>query len=247
MAMVEKHPTDDGKFQSTFDSYGHGEGKGKSRNAVYKYAKKIGHSEKKKENPSHVRAPTHTQVSDKIPDSVQLESESETELHKIGEMEWGEVGWFEESDEEIKTNTIPKPLADLAGAKVSKINAVAEKSQRHLIRMGFTGIDRLITHWGRGVLMDEEWRIDRSKSDMDALEESSMMVMKHYGINVELNPVMIWGITVGTAYVPPITHVQRNAHPSKRGKGIFSRIITSIKNRRKKKNIPRQGIDIDDS
>ena len=41
MSKVEPHPTDKGKFQSTFDDYGHGKGNGKSRNAIYKHAKKI--------------------------------------------------------------------------------------------------------------------------------------------------------------------------------------------------------------
>jgi hypothetical protein len=229
MPLVEKHPTDEGKFQSTFDSYGHGQGNGKSRNAVYKYAKKLGVSAKEK-------VLSHVTKSEKEPektgDSVQLNSENENELHKIG-IEWGEVGWFEESEEPVKPNSIPKPVQELASEKVTKMNVIAEKSQRHLIRMGFNGLDRLITHWGRGVLMDKEWEIQRSKGDIDALEESSMAVMKHYGINVELNPVMVWGITVGSAYIPPIAHVQKNAHPSKRGKGIFSRIIASIKNRRR--------------
>jgi len=229
MAIAEKHPIDVGKFQSTFDSYGTGEGNGKSRNAVYKYAKKIGWTEDKKEKI--------------IVDSVQPKEKSEPELHKIDSNEWGEVGWFEESETPVEANTIPKPVADLASSKVSKMNAIADKSQRHLIRMGFTGVDRLVTHWGRGVMMDKEWEINRSKADLDALEESSMQVMQHYGINVELNPVMIWGVTVGSAYVPPIIHVQKNADPSKKGKGIVGRIITSIKNRRrfKRKNKPLEG------
>ena len=48
MSKVEKHPTDKGKFQSTFDNYGHGKGNGKSRNAIYKHAKKIGSQNERK-------------------------------------------------------------------------------------------------------------------------------------------------------------------------------------------------------
>lgn len=233
MPIAEKHPIDIGKFQSTFDSYGKGEGNGKSRNAVYKYAKKIGWSENK-----NVEKIKEIKV-----DSVQPKEKTEPELHKIESSDWGEVGWFEESETPIEPNTIPKPVADLASAKVSKMNAIAEKSQRHLIRMGFTGIDRLVTHWGRGVLMDKEWEISRSKSDLDALEESSIQVMNHYGINVQLNPVMIWGVTVGSAYIPPIAHVQKNAHPSKKGRGIIGRIFSSIKSRARfrRKNKPVSG------
>ena len=35
------HPTDPNKWMSNFDEYGHGEGNGKSRNAIYKHFKKI--------------------------------------------------------------------------------------------------------------------------------------------------------------------------------------------------------------
>ena len=41
MGRAEKHPTDVGKYQSTYDTYGHGEGQGKSRAAVYKNYKKM--------------------------------------------------------------------------------------------------------------------------------------------------------------------------------------------------------------
>ena len=40
MSKVKPHPTDKGKYQSTFDKYGHGKGNGKSRAAVYKHYKK---------------------------------------------------------------------------------------------------------------------------------------------------------------------------------------------------------------
>ena len=51
MSKVQKHPTDEGKYQSTFDEYGHGEGNGKSRAAVYKHYAKINDSEKVENEP----------------------------------------------------------------------------------------------------------------------------------------------------------------------------------------------------
>ena len=42
MGQVEKHPTDEGKYQSTVDEYGHGPGNGKSRSAVYKHISNLG-------------------------------------------------------------------------------------------------------------------------------------------------------------------------------------------------------------
>jgi major membrane immunogen (membrane-anchored lipoprotein) len=45
MASVEPHPTDEGKFQSAVDDYGHGPGNGKSRSAVYKHLKSLNSEE----------------------------------------------------------------------------------------------------------------------------------------------------------------------------------------------------------
>ena len=39
MAKYEKHPTDEGKYQCPICDYGHGEGNGKSRQAVSKHFK----------------------------------------------------------------------------------------------------------------------------------------------------------------------------------------------------------------
>ena len=41
MSKAEKHPDDEGKYQSTFDNYGHGKGNGKSRASIYKHHKKF--------------------------------------------------------------------------------------------------------------------------------------------------------------------------------------------------------------
>jgi len=58
MSKVQKHPTDKGKFQSSFDDYGHGKGNGKSRNAIYKHAKKI--KEQKSEKSDYISQASST-------------------------------------------------------------------------------------------------------------------------------------------------------------------------------------------
>ena len=49
MSRIEDHPSDEGKYQSTFDSYGHGEGNGKSKTAIYKHYKTFKKKEEEKE------------------------------------------------------------------------------------------------------------------------------------------------------------------------------------------------------
>jgi len=50
MSRVQPHPTDEGRFQSTFDTYGHGKGNGKSRSMVYKH---YNSTQKTSKNPSN--------------------------------------------------------------------------------------------------------------------------------------------------------------------------------------------------
>jgi len=74
----------------------------------------------------------------------------------------------------------------------------------------------MITHWGRGVMNKKDWTLKRSKQDYDILEQSTVDVMVQYGINIPVSPLTIWGITVGSAYLPPINHIRKNADPNRK-------------------------------
>ena len=136
MSRVEKHPTDEGKFQSTFDDYGHGEGNGKSRNAIYKRYKKL--NEVKEEKPIEI-----------FVDNV-IEEETE----------WSEIKWSDDNIEEETgddfTKEIPDPMKNITDSKAGQV-AIAAQGQ--VVRYGFKALDRLITHWGRGVMSSDDWEI----------------------------------------------------------------------------------------
>ena len=192
------HPTDPDKWMSNFDEYGHGEGNGKSRNAIYKHFKKINQ-----------------------------ESESSESEKSDG---WIKTEWMDDSTETVKAKSIPEPLSEMVDGKFAEVNF---KAQGHIVRSVFVGLARLITHWGRGVMSDNEWSIERTPEDYDTLETSTLQMLAYYDVTIPVTPPMIWGLTVGSAYVKPVSHVIKNRDPNRKRKGIFSRLF---KRKSKKKD-----------
>ena len=249
MSKVEKHPFDEGKYQSTFDDYVHGKGNGKSRNAIYKHAKKLENldfvqndssktgsqynglrkdpknkkkgkvsvgsqysdSDKSVKNDTKLAGETsenaqnHT-FSDEIPIWSNDESDETVEFE-----EWGNVEWDGE-EVDVTPHTIPEPISKLNATQ----QALDYESMGRLVRFGFIGLDRMITHWGRGVMNKPKWELKRSKQDYDVLESSTVQVMAHYGINIPVSPMTVWGLTIGAAYAPPINHIRKNADPNRK-------------------------------
>ena len=227
MSKVEPHPTDKGKFQSTFDDYGHGKGNGKSRNAIYKHAKKIKQQKtEKSDNFSQARSePVFSEensTKSKKSDFVKIEDENSTD--------WSSISWADDDISDVKPKSIPEPIAAMANGQAAQVSLAA---QGQVIRFAFHGLDRLITHWGRGVMNNPDYTIERHPSDMDALEASTLQLMAHYGIQMPVSPLMVWGATVGSAYAPPIMHIRKNADPNRKKKGLFSR-FNFLKRRKKK-------------
>lgn len=149
-------------------------------------------------------------------------------------VEWGSVEWEESTSSEAppKARTIPKPLSEMASGN---LGAVSMQAQGQVIRFAFMSLDRMLTHYGRGVMNQPEWEIERTSEDYDTLEQSTVMLMEHYGVSLAVSPLMVWTATVGTAYAPPIMHIRKNADPNRKGRlgGLLRRLIP--RRRRKKK------------
>ena len=213
MSQVEKHPTDVGKYQSTLSGYGHGKGNGKSRAAVYKHNRKYTKSDKKKEE--------------------KIEVPEETSQDEVPEVDsFDDIDWLrEEEGEEIKS-TIPRAIRGVATG--SEMSAVARATQGQLIRWGYMGIDRGVTHWGRGVTQNPEYEIKRSNMDYDAMEGATMHYLESKGININLTPGLVLTATLGAAYGPPIYHIAQNSETTVGGRVMkfITSPIRAIRNRR---------------
>ena len=117
MSRIEDHPSDEGKYQSTFDSYGHGEGNGKSKTAIYKHYKTFKKKEEEKEE---------VIVDDSTPESENLD-------------------WLTPDDEEEVPSSLPKAVQGMVGG--SEYGPAQRATQRQIVIWSYMGIDRLFSHW----------------------------------------------------------------------------------------------------
>ena len=223
MSKVEKHSTDEGKYQSTFDDYGHGEGNGKSRAAVYKHYAKLNDS-KKVENEPKITTSENQGTASQSDFTKSAKEEVEDENYTKSAI-YDEISWLE-NDTETVSSTIPTPIRRIASGKGPGLSAAQLATQTHLIRWGYMGLDRGITHWGREVMNDPNWELQRSNADYEALEGATTNLMDSYGVHIQLSPGLVWGTVMAAAYVPPVAHVTRNADPSTRAKlGLWVRTV----------------------
>ena len=217
MGLVEKHPTDKGKYQATFSEYGHGKGNGKSRSMVYKHAKAL----KAEGDTTPLPKSPHYHVVDE--DYTKSSSTPEIEIDDdTKSSSFEDVSWLNE-EEDLPPPTIPSPIRKLGSGPDGELSVLHRATQAQLVRWGYMATDRGLTHWGRGVMQDDEWEIKRHPTDYDALEASTMHLMDANGISINLSPTMVWGTVVAAAYVPPIRHISKNAKTSLGGK-FFGRI-----------------------
>jgi len=247
MAKVIAHPHDKDKFMlnpdlvdELGDHYGVGRGNGKSKQAVYSWIKR----RKMSNESSEVIAEPEVEVIN-TEDSEDNESNIFEELTNPDEPisddthdedDWTTVDWSRADDEDVIADTIGSPVQQMISAFSTDDNSGSLwKKQRDLqgkvARWGFMTIDRLVTWWGRGVTSDPEYELLRSKKDYDLLEGTTVDVMEYYGISVPLNPLAIWGITVGSAYIPPLADIRRRADPAKRRKLNWRRFVPFLRRR----------------
>lgn len=212
MAKYEKHLTDEGKYQSTFDDYGHGEGNGKSRQAV------TAHWNKVHKKPG---------ISASTPS---LEGEKSQNI----EIEDTKPSWlkFDMSDEDVEIETVTiSPLAHsfIKGmSKQGKEPTTPTELKQYYEHQGkmltwvFTGmIDPLLIWYGRTITANENFNIKRSRADIEVMEESSAQWLEYRQINLPVTPDIVMAATVGSMYVPAIRKIHKNRDPSR--PSIFKR------------------------
>lgn len=202
-SKIEPHPTDEGKYQSTFDKYGHGEGNGKSKTSIYKHHKKFIAQSKE----------TEEVIDDETP-------------------QWENLDWLEPDEEETIPSSIPRPVQEMAMG--GEYGEAARATQRQIVMWGFMGIDRLFSHWGKGVTQDPTWEIQRTSTDYLVMESATTQMMDAHGMRINMSPSMVFLTVMGAAYVPPVVEVAKKADP-RRTRGIINRIKRLF---RRKKKLP---------
>lgn len=231
--MSEKNP--DGKFQCTVCDYGHGEGNGKSRQAVIKHYKKT-HNEEEEDviifsDDTEYEEP---EIDDSRPPPTFHEPSED------GPTEEPQHVWLiMEDDEEDEPTTAARlrgPIRDFlkglrihsqsAGdAPMSAAELRAERQVHHrLLTWAWMGIDRLYTLWGRMMLGSREYEFAKSPGENAILATASLDSLAYHGIDVNrvLNPDVVLAITVGTFYGPETVKLATRGKAS--GRSLLSRI-----------------------
>jgi len=199
VSKYEKHDFDDGKYQCPVCEYGHGEGNGKSRQAVSAH---------------HTKA--HSQKSEEIPLDPPLEADNPK-------------SWLDyempEVDEQATVSTAPLADTVLRGALASEQSvpkspkALKEfyRQQGKMMRWLFSGfVDPIFSWWGRGVMADPDFEIKRSSSDWELFEDASANWLEYRGLTVPLTPDVVMLGTVATFYAPVLVKVRAKRDPTRK-------------------------------
>ena len=198
MSRYIKHEVDDGKFACPECDYGHGEGNGKSRQAVSTHHKK-----------------THEET----------EKSTETPPLEVEEtFSWLDYDLPDELDD-ATVQTIPLADTILRGAlegekavpKSPKALKEFYKQQGKMMRWLFSGfVDPLVSWWGRGVMADDSFTIKRSSSDWELFEDASANWLEYRGLSVPLTPDVVMLGTVASFYAPVVVQVRAKRDPNRR-------------------------------
>ena len=207
MSKVAKHPTDEGKYLSTVDEYGHGTGQGKSRSAVYKHL-------------ASLDADPVVEIVSETPD------EDDSQEFTQNPSEFESISWLDDEEGGVAP-TIPAPIRKLASGDPALMSEAQRASQDVLFRWGWAGVDRGLSWWGRGVMADPDWTIKRAPQDYDALTAATTNLMDAHGLSLSLNAELKFAVVVSSAYVPPVTHIVRNTDSSVSGR-LWGRFISLV-------------------
>lgn len=201
MSRYVKHELDEGKYACSECDYGHGQGNGKSRQAVSNHHKK-----------AHRETVEEIEIS---PSDPPLEEEIS--------FSWLDYDMPEvEDDSTVATS----PLADtiLRGAlanenelpKSPKALKEFYRQQGKMMRWLFSGfVDPLFSWWGRGVMADPDFEIKRSSSDWELFEDASASWLEYRGLTVPLTPDVVMLGTVATFYAPVVVKVRAKRDPNR--------------------------------
>ena len=204
MAKYEKHETDEKKYQCPECDYGRGEGKGKSRQAVSKHFD------------THTDHPLIEPIIEK-PSPIEIEG------HDDSKPDWLS---FDMSEEEGEVNTVS--ISPLASSFIKGMNKDTEApttikemkdyydNQGKMLSWVFTGlVDPLISWYGRAITTNPNYKIKRSREDVELLSQSSSQWLEYRQITLPVTPDIIMAATVGSMYAPVFYQLHKKRDPNR--------------------------------
>ena len=234
----EKHSTDEGKYQSTIDRYGHGKGNGKSRQAVTKNHDKVMAAM------PVLEVAEVAEVKEEVEEVTEEVSEVKEEVEKPIEPEkpeWLNVEFDGSDMEDEQIQSIPTPVRGLLETMAGQQDPPAVKTpaqvqawykqQARLVRHFLAGIvDPIFAWWGKAITADEGFTIERSEGEWEMTEGVTEQWLAYHQISFMVNPNILMAGTLGALYVPQVVKMQKQRDPTR--VGFFGKIWSKIKRRR---------------
>ena len=230
MAKYEKHSTDEGKYQCPLCDYGHGEGKGKSRQAVSKHYNAL-HGTETPEAPITPKEDLEPKIRVDVIEDIIEDDEPKTP-------DWLTFDMSGEDDEQPTISISPTASTILKGMAKGNEPPKSGKAMREYYQqqgkmMGwvFAGVvDPLFTWYGRAITSDAKFEIKRTKKDWDLFEEVSASWLEYHEWNMPITPDIIMAGTIGSFYAPVLMKINRKRDPSK--PSFFKRLMLRRKMRK---------------
>ena len=225
MSNLEPHPTDEGKFQSAVDSYGHGVGNGKSRSAIYKHLKSKG---RKSETSSVDGGSTP-------PPPL----ESDAGLHSPDDPP-SQPSWLDwEPETSDATESLPAPLKVIATTRRTQgamspadLETMREQS-RAILTLGLVAADSGMTAYARAVTEDADYLISHSDAERYLVADAQARWLESRGFMVSdvVGTGTIAAALTAGYIVPPLYKARSKAKKSiigPRAKSRMARIVRKI-------------------
>lgn len=215
MAKYEKSETDEGKYQCPICEYGHGKGRGKSRQSVSKHYNAL-HAEEevidtvrpKQEKEATLRVDVKEGVTDEEPDS---------------QPEWLQFDMAGEDEDAPTVRLSPTAASVLKGMRAgadppSSPKALKEfyEQQGKMMKWVFAGVvDPLFSWYGKSITTDPDFEIKRSSNDWALFESVSSNWLEYHGVRLPVTPDIIFAGTLASFYAPVVVKIHRKRDPSK--------------------------------
>lgn len=184
------------------------------------------------------------------------EESQEVEVNSTEDSSW--MDWGQEDSQEAATEFMPSPLKALQQKAVKSKRSKKTKAEiesarntsKSLMTLALTFTDSVLSVWGRGVLIDPDFKVQHSDKDKEITADAVIGAMEEKGLFLSdsISRTTVATVMVGWYIGAPAYRIQKKAKrglfKGGRGSGLLSRIPLLGRLFRKKKK--KTGLSIDE-
>lgn len=223
----------------------------KTRSGLWKHQKAKGHGKFANQQPlEESKSPDATVSPIPTVEPPISESDSETSGDTSTSFDWADFD-FGSSEH---TDTIPATLKSVVASpppgsgKMSKAQYAALQAQNvGILKMGLSGIDALLTRYGRAVSLDDDFTVAHSEADKDLVANAQWRYLEEKGLFLTnyLSTGMIAGSLTVWYVGQPMMRIRKNAKKKLIRGRLFSRLPLIGRFFRRKEPAPEIGQNVE--